>query len=119
MIADWHLILEISFLSKELRRICEIRSEADEKLGVTASTALRTRLSDLFAVDRYDELPIGNARIRFIELAECVIIDIKDGLVMHLSSGHVSTPKNVDGTNDWTRINRLKLIFIGVKDDSL
>jgi proteic killer suppression protein len=107
--------LEISFSSKELRAICEQHCEADRVLGEPVAKVLRARLSDLFAVERYDDMPLGNARIAFIDSEECITIDIKDGVEMCLNSGHINTSKCEDKTIDWPKVSRLKLIYIGTK----
>lgn len=105
--------MEISFSSKELRVICEQQCEADRQLGESVARVLRARLTDLFAVERYDDMPLGNARIAFIDSEECITIDIKDGVVMCLISGHMNTPRTLGKTIDWAKVSRLKLVYIG------
>ena len=105
--------MEISFSSKELRAICEQHREADKLLGESIAKVLRARLSDLLAVERYDEIPLGNARIAFIDSEECITIDIKNSVVMCLISGHLKTPRKLDKTIDWVKVERLKLVYIG------
>lgn len=106
-------LLEISFLNKELRDICQARTLAEAHLGNACADVLRRRLADLFAADTYVDLPLGKPRLTYIEGVECLILNLCEGFYLQFTAGHLQPPRKANGQVDWERVYRVKLMCIG------
>lgn len=106
-------LLEISFLNKELRDICQTSALAEASYGNACAYALRRRIADLLAVDSYVDLPLGNPRLTNINDVDCLIISLCDGFFLQFLSGHSHPILSANGTVDWKKVFRIKLVSIG------
>ncbi|WP_086108286.1 hypothetical protein [Xenorhabdus vietnamensis] len=105
--------MEITFISKEIRDICQISEKADSLLGKSVARVFRRRITDILAADNYSELPLGNPRIKFVDEKEYLILDMKEEYYLCFDIGHSKPPKNSNGLIDWKRVYRIKLVYIG------
>lgn len=110
--------MEISFQTKELRDICQTQAIAETSLGIEVASVIRRRVADLIAANSYLELPLGNPRFEYIDNSECLILDLKLGYFFQFVPSHIVTPRCSDGTVEWSRVFRVKLMKIGKNNDS-
>ncbi|AOI28606.1 killer suppression protein HigA [Citrobacter freundii] len=103
----------ITFQSKKLRAICESMHEANESFGDKLASRLRSRLSDLSVTDNILLLPVGSPEVRFEDGEECITITLFGDVKMGFVCGNTIKPKNQDNTINWSRVNRIRLVFIG------
>ena len=103
----------ITFQSKKLRAICESMHEANEIFGDKLASRLRSRLSDLSVTDNILLLPVGSPEVRFEDGEECITITLFGDVKMGFVCGHTVQPKNQDNTINWSRVSRIRLVFIG------
>lgn len=98
--------------SATLRRLCEIAAEADERLGRETALTLRARLADLLAVDSPLDLLAGQPT--FIDgETPTVRIHLDDETLLVFVSNHRRQPRNSDGTINWSRVRRFRVLSIG------
>lgn len=107
------IILFITFQSKKLRTICESMHEANEIFGDKVASRLRSRLSDLSVTDNILLLPVGSPEVCFEDGEECITITILGDVKMGFVCGNTVQPKNQDNTINWSRVSRIRLVFIG------
>lgn len=111
--------MDIAFLHKEHRRICEDQAKATEILGAQAAAKLRARLSDIDAALCYSDIPLGNPRFCTLDNLEYLLVDIDENTCLTFAVGHVNTPLNSDKKIDWNSVTTLKLIEIGPKRNAI
>jgi hypothetical protein len=103
--------MEVAFSSRELRSQCESNYVAKRSLGESAAMSLMRRLADLRALDTAASL---------FEMGLDIHLDPRavGRLNIPLGDTHVLIveafvpPSPVNGTLDWARISRLKLLRI-------
>lgn len=104
--------MELVFANLELRSICESRRRATNRLGAEAAYELTQRLADIFAFATAAELA---------ELFPNDIVDrspseralrLQSGHDLVFCAGHVDVPVLEDGSTDWTKISRLRIIAL-------
>jgi hypothetical protein len=106
-----HDRVDLAFASLELRSICESRRRATNQLGAEAAYELTQRLADisasatafelasLFPDDIVDRSPSERAfRLERYDLV--------------FQAGHVDVPILGDGSTDWTKVSRLRIIAL-------
>lgn len=71
--------MEIDFLDKKLRNLCENQREAITKLGADGAKKLRTRLSDLEAASDVSELKVGHPHALEPDNLREFAVDLSDG----------------------------------------
>lgn len=108
--------MELAFDTRELRRICEISSHADQLLGEQTASVLRRRLAELVAASSPTELWIGNPRIHPVH-EEQMLIDLLDDVVLQMAANHPENPRGSDGKIAWAKVRRLKILGIGNSHD--
>ena len=103
--------MELAFDSIRLRTICENDKEAKRKLGTKAAEILRHRLADLCAATSIKDVIVGFPR-RATVASQDMLLDLCDGHVVIFSANHAKNPVAVDGSIDWLRVSRIKIIQI-------
>jgi proteic killer suppression protein len=104
----------VAFETEKLRAICEDPAVAAKEFGVAAATHLRGRLADMRAGTSTDDLLVGNPRFDG-PLNELLIIDLGDQVQMTWTPNHVTAKTTTDGKVDWTRVTRIRLLRVEVK----
>lgn len=92
--------------------------EANEIFGDKVASRLRSRLSDLSVTDNILLLPVGSPEVCFEDGEECITITILGDVKMGFVCGNTVQPKNQDNTINWSRVSRIRLVFIGDVNDS-
>lgn len=108
--------MELAFETEDLRTMCERESEAVSALGPEVARALRHRLADIAAASAVSELPAGNPRVIPGNSNELLYVDLGAEHFLALVPNHRRNPTTEDGSVDWSRVWRLKLIKIGSPD---
>ncbi|GAA5269325.1 hypothetical protein NGY2020029_26190 [Vibrio cholerae] len=103
----------ISFQTKELREICECSKVAQTILGTSLAHKLQSRLSDVVAAEDFTDLPLGNPRVECKSSTEYLIINLDKDVTIGFVCGHSKPPYHNNGMIDWTKVIRVKLMFIG------
>jgi hypothetical protein len=107
--------LELSFLDKEIRAICEDEDKAILKYGVAISKVLQSRLADLLAIKTVHIVVslLGNAAAS--KVSETPYSDFKveiaEGLWLIFTSAHTRRPES-NGDIDWSKVTRIKILKI-------
>lgn len=108
----------LAFNNKKLRDICEREEKAIEALGNRVAESLASRLADLDAAENVWELVAGNPKVSDEAPQEIVKIDLCDKYCIVFVANHTSNPLQDSGSVDWTKVVRIKLISIGIGDES-
>ena len=87
--------------------------EANEIFGDKLASRLRSRLSDLSVTDNILLLPVGSPEVRFADGEECITITLFGDVKMGFVCWNTIKPKNQDNTINWSRVSRIRLVFIG------
>jgi hypothetical protein len=108
---DKHRV-ELTFATVELRSMCESRRRAANVLGAEAARELAQRLADfsalataaelldLFPDDIVDRSPVERA------------LRLETGHELVFCAGHVDVPVMKDGSTDWARVSRIRIIAL-------
>jgi hypothetical protein len=103
--------LEITFLTADLREICENRHVAMATMGHDAARELAERLADIEAVETVEELSqlLGHAIGDFSATEK--FIELQAGLHVRFGSAH---PKDAGAQRpiDWSKTSRVKILGI-------
>jgi hypothetical protein len=68
------------------------------------------RLADLRAATSPKDLQAGQPRTL---AGETMAIDLAEGFQMNFSANHRKTPRSPNNITDWSRVHRVKVVFIG------
>ncbi|MGW0454508.1 killer suppression protein [Gordonia sputi] len=102
----------LSFLTRDLRTVCEEQSAAIDRYGIELADLLRARVADLCSASTIDDLPVGNPRV----CEQTLIVDLGTiGVMRWVPSGKSAKPGE-DGVLDWAKVDRLELIAIDRSD---
>jgi len=102
--------LILAFETDALRTLCQYQEEATSAFGSVVASALRTRLADLRAASRITDIPTYVPQPRS-GTEECTV-DLPEGYSLVFRANHVSNPTLPDGSTDWGRVDRIRLIII-------
>ena len=105
--------MELDFQDKGLKVLCEKRYTAEKKLGMTCARKLRNRLSDLAAATRVTELVAGHPHPLKGDRAGQFALDLEGGRRLVFEPDHESCPRREDNAIDWSRVTRVRIVFIG------
>jgi proteic killer suppression protein len=105
--------MEIDFLDKKLRNLCENQREATTKLGADGAKKLRTRLSDLEAASNVSELVVGHPHPLEPDNLREFAVDLSDGKRLVFKPNHEITPLNEHNNTDWSNVTKIKIVYIG------
>lgn len=104
--------MEITFDTKELRDLCIDEEVAAQKLDQETAEVLKRRLSDIHAADSIGEVLAGNPRAEIYDGVECYVIDLPQSFRLRVVPAHHEPRVNVDGSADWGRIRRVKVVSL-------
>jgi proteic killer suppression protein len=105
--------LEIRFLDKKLRELCERGAEADRKLGSTSAGKLRRRLADLRAVGTVAELTAGRPHPLTGDRAGQFSLELTRGDRLVFSPANDPLPVTEDGAINWSQVTLVRIDYIG------
>lgn len=106
--------MEISFVTEELRALCESRRKAVKRLGQQASSALETALADIDACQSLEEFESIYSELQMLAGTESWMLSLDGAISIRFTSGHVKSPRRKTGEVDLSRVTRLKIEKIGV-----
>lgn len=105
--------MEIDFIDNKLRALCERQSDAQKKLGANGAKKLRTRLADLQAVSNVLELLAGRPHELTGDRKGQYAVDLDGGRRLVFEPDHKPVPSKLDGGIDWSRVTRIRIVYIG------
>ena len=108
--------MELAFGTRQLRAICEDQGVADSNLNLLVSEQLRGRLADLHAARSIQELVAGRPKVDPDD-QRILILELAEGFVLRLQVNHSNPPRLGDGTIDWSRVRRLRVVSIGGENE--
>ena len=106
-----HDRVDLAFASLELRSICESRRLATNQLGSESAYELTQRLADISASPTASEL----ANLFPDDIVDRSPSERAFRLERHdlvFRAGHVNVPVLEDGSTDWTKVSRLRIIAL-------
>lgn len=104
--------MEITFETKELRDLCIDEEAAAQKMDRATVEVLKRRLSDIHAADSIGEVLVGNPRPDTHGGVECYVIDLPQSFRLTVVPAHREARMNSDGSADWSRIRRVKVVSL-------
>lgn len=106
--------MELTFLTAELREVCEKRAVAASTLGYAAARELSDRLADIEAVNNVAELSLllGQAISDRSDTEKSLRLEA--GCQIIFASAHPPASNAPSETVDWTKTSRMKILAIEV-----
>lgn len=104
--------MEISFDTKELRDLCADESSAALLLSQAAAGALKHRISDMRAADSILEVLAGNPRADVHQTLACYVFELSSTASLTVVPAHGTPRVQADGSPDWARIRRVKVVSL-------
>lgn len=105
--------MDIDFRDKKTRELCEQRAIASRKLGSACARKLRSRLADLQAAEHVTDLVAGRPHpLRGVRGGQFAL-DLEGGRRLVFEPNHQPVPIRDDGSIDWFRVTRVRIIYIG------
>lgn len=102
-----------NFKNKKIRELCEKRTVAEKKLGSDCARKLRTRLDDLDAASRVNELTAGNPHPLKGDRLGQFSLDLAGGWRLVFAPAHDPLPVRDDQSIDWSQVTIICIEFIG------
>ena len=108
--------MELTFLSRELRSICEDEQLALRHYEMNVVERLTRRLADLSAARTIDELVVGSPQVGTRDGQPSLTIQLIDQWRLQCRPGHVP-PYGGAGPVDWSHVHRLQVVAIEKAED--
>lgn len=105
--------MEIDFKDKKLRELCEQQRVAERKLGAACARKLRSRLADLQAANCVTDLVAGRPHPLGEDRAGQFAVDLEGGRRLVFEPDHNPVPLRDDGGIDWSRVIRVRIVYLG------
>jgi toxin HigB-1 len=105
--------LEIRFLDKKLRELCESSAVAERKLGPPSASKLRRRLADLRAAATVAELVAGRPHPLTGDRAGQFSLELAKGDRLVFSPANDPVPRTEDGAINWSQVTLIRIDYIG------
>ncbi len=106
--------MELSFVTEELRAICESRRKAVKRLGHDGSSALEMVLADIEACQSLEEIESIYGDLPTVTGTESWMLSLDGAISVRFTSGHVKTPRRKTGDVDRSKVTRLRIEEIEV-----
>jgi hypothetical protein len=101
-------LVELAFHTQALRAVCEDADRASSEFGEDVATALRHRLADLRAAVSLNDVVVGSPNVS----GEHVSVEVGKSHELYLVANHVRKPLASDGSLDWRRVRRLRVLEV-------
>ena len=108
-------LLELAFATKSLRELCESQLRAERKFGIAIARKLRARLADLRDAESINDVIAGRPEL-LTDAPEKMAMNIGEKVCIVFCANHVSNPLADAGRVKWSRVNRIKILDIGVSN---
>jgi len=105
--------MEILFASDNLRKLCEQKKEAVKKLGANSARKLISRLADIMAAKHVRELRAGSPHPLTRSRTGQYALRLDGGHRLVFEPDRVDASNLIDGEIDWTKVQRVRVVFIG------
>src|SRR4051794_28005937 len=105
--------MELAFETPHLRTLCEQAKTARRELGQNSADKLRKRLADIDAAAVVTDLVAGNPHPLKGDRRGQFGVWLAGGDRLVFVPNHDQTPIKDDGSIDWGRVNRVRVVFIG------
>ena len=106
-------LLELAFAHKSLRELCESQLRAERKFGIAIARKLRARLADLRDAETINDVIAGRPEL-LASAPEKMAVNLGEKVCIVFCANHVSNPRTEAGGVNWSRVNRIKILDIGV-----
>jgi len=110
------ILLELAFVNKALRQLCENSAKANRELGNGVADRLRRRVADLRAATCVSDLLVGTPEEISRTDQPQIIIDLRNGFQIRFCANHNTVPKHESGAIDWSKVSRVKILAIETKN---
>lgn len=104
--------MHLTFLNKEIRRICERDRSARQSLGVHVAGKLKDRLADLRAAASLADMPVDPPRLNPNQAGE-FFLDLVEGHYLVFHSKDDDSSKEEASEINLSRIKSVKIVRIG------
>lgn len=104
--------MEIEFASDDLKALCEVEKVAKRKLGPESAKKLKSRLSDLEAVETVAAIVVGSPHPLRGDRDGQFAVSLHGGDRLVFEAADEPVPKREKKT-DWTRVRRVRIIYVG------
>jgi toxin HigB-1 len=101
-----------SFLSKEIREVCENEQIAKKMLGSEIAEKLQNRLADIVSANFVTDLLAGNPMLIRGTSQTYFKLDLTSNCQIRFTSNHNKPPLNNQGKIDWSKVRRIKILEI-------
>lgn len=103
--------MDLAFNDKTIREACEKEAVAQKRYGINVAKSLKNRLTDLYVADWIEEIPA--TPVFFLDGTESKCkISLQDGFYIILSCAHVKPPILEDGSINWKKVRKIKILSI-------
>ena len=109
--------MEISFTTPRLRDICERRADAIDALDPDGAFELAARLADIDAMAHAGELEGIFGNDVSTRPGNVLALRLATGHVVVLASGHARQRLRRDGTVDWQKVTRVRVVDIEMSNE--
>jgi proteic killer suppression protein len=104
----------ILFLTPDLQRLCEQHRLAVRKFGPDSARKLRARLADLSAAATVSGLVAGHPHPLKGDRASQFAVSLAGGARLVFEPANEPVPLMARGGSvDWTRVTRVRIVFVG------
>lgn len=104
--------MELSFSTKEVRRICKNRNSAIKKLGSDHARFLHDRLADIDAAEDGSELKLLGKLFQLDDQVGTVKSAHNSCIILSAEAGPSNVVKSSTGHIDWQEVIRLKVLEV-------
>jgi len=105
--------MQINFIDEKLRKLCEIKREAEKKLGSDSARKLCSRLSDLEAADNVHELIAGHPHPLQPDSLREFSLELSNGKRLVFKPDHEPIPIDEHNNTDWAKVTAIIVVYIG------
>lgn len=105
--------LEIKYLNKKIKNMCEKQAVAKKYLGADCARKLLKRLLQLEAAKRVTDLNIGNPHPLKGDRSGQFALDLAGGRRLVFAPANDPCPTRPDGSIDWAKVTSVRIEYIG------
>ena len=105
--------MDIKHKNEDLRKLCLVRAHAQKKLGADCAKKIRSRYSDLEAAQSVTDLVAGDPHPLEGDRAGEFSLSLAGGKRLTFVPDHDLIPKTADDAIDWSKVNRIQIVYIG------
>ncbi|MEE9393282.1 MAG: killer suppression protein HigA [Planctomycetota bacterium] len=106
--------MQVTFENNQLKALCEDPKKAQRALGRAGAKKLRTRLADLWAVERVTDLIAGHPHPLKKDRAGQFAVDLHSGWRLVFVPAEEPIPMVANSNSvDWEQITSMRIIYVG------